>query len=287
MCSYPDLYHYLIYSTSFLTAEEVKNYKSLTAYKYFIDGWVLETNWKSFGNIFLLTGTVRHSYSASKAPLLPWVAIRENGTVECGHCTCMAGLAETCSHIAAILYWLETAVRVRNTTSCTSQPNTWLPPSLPNACDQIPYVTLEELEGISQRQSSMDVSSNAWESIAKQPPSTEDLRGFFSQLNDVTDRKPGILSVLPSYSSKFVQAVEHLPPALQGLYSPSKLNFSYTKLLDSAPQICTEIATESQIKHLEELTRGQASNKQWFKYRAGRITASQIYQVDSVLFCFL
>ena len=91
----------------------------------------------------------------------------------------MAGLAETCSHIAAILYWLETAVRVRNNISCTSQPNTWLSPSLPNACEQVPYVTLEELEGISQRQSSVGVSSNAWENIAKQPPSTEDLQALF------------------------------------------------------------------------------------------------------------
>ena len=78
---------------------------------------------------------------------------------------------------------------------------------------------------------------------------------------------------------------QHLPPALQGLYSPSNINLSYTELLASVPQICTETATESQIKHIEGLTRGQASNTQWFKYRAGRITASQIYQVDSVLLC--
>lgn len=109
--SYPDLYHYL---TSFVTFDEVKNYKSLTAYKYFIDGWVLETHWKSYylsySENFLLVGKVKHSYSSSKLPLHPWVALRINGTVECGHCTCMVGLAETCSHVAAILYWLETAV---------------------------------------------------------------------------------------------------------------------------------------------------------------------------------
>ena len=150
-CSYPDLYQYLIYTTSFVTLEEVKNYKSITAYKYFIDGWVLDTRWKGYNDIFLLVGRVKHSYSASKLPLQPWAAIRKNGTIECGHCTCMAGLAETCSHIAAILYWLETAVRINKNTSCTSKPNGWFPPSLPKACEQIPYVTLEELEKISQR----------------------------------------------------------------------------------------------------------------------------------------
>ena len=142
-----------------------------------------------------------------------------NGTVECGHCTCMTGLAETCSHIAAILYWLETTIRISANTSCTSKPNKWLPPSLPNACKQIPYLTLEEFESISQWQCNADIFSNAWENVAKQTPSTEDLQEFFSQLNDVADRKPGILSLVPPYSSKFVQSAQHLPPALQGMYT--------------------------------------------------------------------
>ena len=113
--------------------------------------------------------------------------------------------------------------------------------------------------------------------------STDDLQEFFSQLNDVADRKPGILSLVPPYSSKFVQSAQHLPPALQGMYSPCNNSLSYTELL-SAQECCSYAVTTSQIEHLEELTRGQASNKQWFKYRAGRITASQIYQVWQYFF---
>lgn len=99
-----------------VTEDEVKNYKSITAHKYFIDGWVLDTCWKGYGDMFLLAGKVKHSYTSSKLPLQPWVGIRMNGSVEYGHCTmsCMAGLAETCSHVAAILYWLETAVRIKS-----------------------------------------------------------------------------------------------------------------------------------------------------------------------------
>ena len=33
---------YLLYTTSFVTLEEVKNYKSLQSYKYFTAGWVIE-----------------------------------------------------------------------------------------------------------------------------------------------------------------------------------------------------------------------------------------------------
>ena len=36
------------------------------------------------------------------------------------HCTCMAGLAETCSHVGAVLHWVQTAVRVNNL-CCTSK----------------------------------------------------------------------------------------------------------------------------------------------------------------------
>ncbi len=51
-----------------------------------------------------------------------------NGTVECGYCTCMTGLTKTCSHVATILYWLETAIRISDDVSCTSKPNKWLSP---------------------------------------------------------------------------------------------------------------------------------------------------------------
>ena len=47
----------------------------------------------------------------------------------CGHCDCMAGLGEACSHIAAILFTLEANVQARKSLLCTSMPCSWLPPS--------------------------------------------------------------------------------------------------------------------------------------------------------------
>jgi len=109
-----DITVYLIYTTSFVTLEEVKNFKSLHSYKYFIAGWVAEHRWKQFKDCCLVIGKVsHHSYAVSSAPLTPWVIIRSSGAVACGHCTCMAGLGETCSHIGALLYLLEYQVRTR------------------------------------------------------------------------------------------------------------------------------------------------------------------------------
>ncbi|XP_061926072.1 FGGY carbohydrate kinase domain-containing protein isoform X4 [Entelurus aequoreus] len=41
---------------------------------------------------------VKHSQRMNDPPLRPWVAIAKDGQILCCHCTCMAGLGETCSH---------------------------------------------------------------------------------------------------------------------------------------------------------------------------------------------
>ena len=258
----------------------MRNYKSLDAYKYFVDGWVLETSWKLYGDIFLLVGKVQHSYALRETPLKPWVAIKKNGMVECGHCTCMAGLAETCSHVAAILFWLETAIRVHEETTCTSKTNSWLPPSMPTARQKVPYTTMEELEKTAvQRKRSVTIPTQKWKEIANQAPTVQELEELYRDLSLATDRKPAILTLLPSYSVQFVQVSEHVPPLLLSLYEPANLDLNYVQLLDKVRDVCKEPVSETQVSHLEKLTRGQAKNRQWFRYRAGRITASQLHQV--------
>ena len=84
---------FIYYTISFVSFEEVKIYKELQSCKYFTAGWILEQRWKYFTDHCLIFGKVNHSYASS---LQPWVIIKSTGTVECGHCTCMAGLGETC-----------------------------------------------------------------------------------------------------------------------------------------------------------------------------------------------
>ena len=45
------------------------------------------------------------------------------------HCICMAGLGEACSHIAALLFAVETNTQLKSQFASTSLPCTWLPPS--------------------------------------------------------------------------------------------------------------------------------------------------------------
>ncbi|KAJ8036273.1 hypothetical protein HOLleu_20199 [Holothuria leucospilota] len=53
-------------------------------------------------------------------PHHPWVAVQKNGTVTAAHCDCMAGLGESCSHVAALLFKIETAVRMGYTKSVST-----------------------------------------------------------------------------------------------------------------------------------------------------------------------
>ena len=131
----------------------------------------------------------------------------------------MAGLAETCSHVAAMLYWLETAVRIRRDATCTSKPNMWLPPSMPMACSQVPYLTMEELEKTASQRNKVSTSSSKWkEMVAKQAPTQQELAELLSDLSKDTNRKPAILSLTEEYCERFTTASDHLPPLLQDLY---------------------------------------------------------------------
>ena len=152
----------------------------------------------------------------------------------------MAGLGETCSHIAALLYWLKTAVRIQLDTICISQPNTWLSQSMPSACVEVPYVTLEALEELatSRKQATTSTSAELYAETKKlQPgemelqPGEMELQKVFANLSTATDRKPAILSVIPPYSDAFIKSSEHFPPLLSELYNPDNLSMDYCQLL--------------------------------------------------------
>jgi len=40
----------------------------------------------------------------------PWVIAEEDGNIVVGHCDCMAGLGMTCSHVASLLFAVQSGV---------------------------------------------------------------------------------------------------------------------------------------------------------------------------------
>ena len=68
------------------------------------------------------------SQSLSKTPLEHWIIVEKNGKVIYGSCTCMAGLGESFTHIAAILFWTEIKVNFISSRAVTGSEFYWLAP---------------------------------------------------------------------------------------------------------------------------------------------------------------
>ena len=121
--SFADIYNYLILTPSFCTHEQLKAYKSMDGYNFFINGWVsniIVSAIKTRPKNFVLMGLVKHSQRLSAPPLKAWVAIKQTGEIMCAHCTCMAGIGEACSHIAALLFTAEANTQAKQQFTSTS-----------------------------------------------------------------------------------------------------------------------------------------------------------------------
>ena len=176
---------------------------------------------------------VRHSQRANCPLLSTWV-LCEDGTIESAHCTCMAGLCEACSHVGAILFYLESAVRVRKT--CTQLDCAW---KSPRFVETIPYARIADIpftkpktriscnkrrgahlysddipdselpeprleERIDDEpESSERQQPEAWSRVLNTAPATEEQSEFLSKISSLN---PVICSIVPPFSDAFKPA---------------------------------------------------------------------------------
>ena len=82
--TWSDIYNYLILTPG-LTHKQLKAYKSLDGYKFYVNGKVnniIVTEVPGTNN-YLYTAMVKHSYALSLPPLKVWVAVKDSGEVMC------------------------------------------------------------------------------------------------------------------------------------------------------------------------------------------------------------
>ena len=241
-----------------------------------------------FSDISLLNYfKVNHSQRLSEAPLKPWLAVKTNGNVLTGHCNCMAGLGEVCSHVGAMLFAVEAGVRMIKARTCTSVPCQWL---MPSAVSKVPYAELKEIDftasatkkrRLDERISGLTTQPTPAKPRSAYGASTDQIKTFYERLH-ASRTKPAILSLVSPYSNEYVpkKPVLNLPNTLAQLYSEQLSNLSYSDLLKKADEVFKEIScSKEQAINVEEATREQRNSEVWAKMRSGRITASNFYNI--------
>ena len=100
---------------------------------------------------------------------------------------------------------------------------------------------------------------------------------FYASLQ-LAKPKAAILSIIPGYSETF-NTSSLLPPTIQDFAKPDYMDFEYADLLHECENIfCSFSVNAEQAAYLEQVTREQTRSRLWYSHRAGRITASKLYQ---------
>ena len=129
-----DLISYLVLDTSFYTAKQFKAFKSLEAYNQMVSGFITSVQGKVIAGKYVLIAKVRYSQRMNDPPIPVWIISSEEGTVIWAHrMGCKAGLAETCSHVASVLFYIETWIRINGKLACTQVKCTTYVNEVPNA----------------------------------------------------------------------------------------------------------------------------------------------------------
>ena len=223
----------------------------------------------------------------SEKPLTPWIIATEAGRILAGHCDCMAGLGETCSHVASLLWVIGVGVEKRESLTVTQKSAYWV---LPPAVKSVPYAPIKDIGFIGKKRkvtSRVSDHDRASTSANKEgspsplrkkacPPTEQEQSQFFDSLSSCTGAKPAVLALVSPHCDNYVPAslAPELPVVLSDLYQTEYLKLGYLELLQRAGGI-TIIVTSDQALAVEAKTKNQADSRLWFRMRTGRITASK------------
>lgn len=198
----------------------------------------------------------------------------------------MAGLGETCTHVAAILFYLEALYRLQGNETCTQRKCEWIMPKFKKNMDYLPVKCIDftsakgkkkKLDEAIEGSTMLDcLECDSGSACKISLCSAEDLDIFYNSLSH-SGTKPAILSLIPEHSSSYVpkHSLPEFPQSLLLLYDPNFLKLSYPELLQKCESVNIDVTQKMAIS-VEKESRQQYKSKIWFKYRSGRITASKM-----------
>ena len=201
----------------------------------------------------------------------------------------MAGLGETCTHIVAVLFYLEATARIQGKQTCTQRKCNWI---LPSFLKNVEYLPVKNIDFTSTRKwkrnidAVIDTGDTVQLSRLSSPstherqsttttPSDSHLEDFYEKLSP-TGTKPAILSLISNIHLFTYQndCFLHSTALTTPLHWSDYLDMEYHMLLKVCESNEVNITDEMAVV-IENETRNQSNSKLWFRYRAGRVRASR------------
>ena len=185
-------------------------------------------------------------------------------------------MAESCSHVASVLFYIEAWTRILGKLSCTQVKCTWL---LPSYVKEVPYARVRDINFSSARKLKADLDAKI-DSIGERrevcvASHGSNLRTIkvhtLSEMNK-GKVKPVALSLIEPYSDQFVLKSRQIL-TISGLFDLENMSLSYPDLLKKCFNLKITLSSE-EISQIEKDTQNQAKGSGFFTHRAGRISAS-------------
>ena len=250
-----------------------------------VSGFIASVQGHIIANKFLVLAKVRHSQRINDSLISCWVITERQGTILFAHCLgCKAGLAESCSHIASVLFYLEAWTKINGRLACTQVKCSWI---LPTYVKQVEYEKVREINFTSARKMKNDLDAkienlpnvsspvdSAEGNISKDipVPSKPEMDAFYAKLSKSIS-KPITLSLIPEYADSYVLK-SRCVSTISDLFDKKYLDLCYPELLKACHEVDIKI-TKEQITQVERDSVTQAKGNSFFRHRAGRIGASQ------------
>lgn len=156
----------------------------------------------------------------------------------------MAGLSEACSHIGAILFATETAIKMQKSVTCTQQENKWL---MPGHVKNVPYLPISQIDFTSPKRnysktcepSSLCTPTPNKKKITR--PSNYEMNAFFNGIAS-SKIKPAVLSVMPNFNESYIPKEINVPKPHSSLYQEKNIELDYLKLLEECQKVTVSLS---------------------------------------------
>ena len=135
----------------------------------------------------------------------------------------MAGLGESCLHVASLLWAIKAGCKKRNSLTVADKKAYWV---LPSAVKSVPYARVKDIQF-----GKIPTSTNTVTESSVPAPSETELKDFLNNIKKCNS-KPALLSLIPAHSDAYIPKYlnPELPEILLNLFDSSLADANYPTL---------------------------------------------------------